>query len=108
MLVIFTVKLWDVFSKSLLVSVNKYALILPSRTRLFLAQPQIVSQVPKTGRCHPGWERSEGGLADLAIEQAGFVAGPIKIDVLLVHRFVPAHTVLLAISPLRIAPPIEH
>src|SRR2546427_2748518 len=101
-------KLRYVCSKSLLVHGNPYACIMSSRLRLFLAQPQNVSQVPKTGRCHPGWERSEGGLADLAVEQAGFVPGPIKSDVLLVHRFVPVHTVLVAVSPQSMVPPIEH
>src|SRR5205807_6875213 len=54
------------------------------------------------------FRRGKCGSAHLAIEQAGFVPGPIKIDVLLVHRFVPVHTVLLAVSPQSMVPPIEN
>ena len=54
------------------------------------------------------FRRGKCGSAHLAIEQAGLVPGPIKIDVLLVHRFVPVHAVLLTVGPQGMIPPIEH
>lgn len=47
------------------------------------------------------------GSARLTIEGAGFIAGNIEFDVLLIDAFVPVDTVLLRVIPHDVVPPVE-
>jgi hypothetical protein len=47
------------------------------------------------------------GSARLAIEGAGFVAGEIEFDVLLIHAFIAVDTILFRVIPHDVVPPVE-